>query len=159
MLQLHLSDQQFYYLLRCSLYQRFYGSLSIFWVVLARGGILLHLTLCRYVAHLCGWMYVWICLYGGVCMHVCPVSIVHLSNLYEWRCRFYHCYWNILHWSPYMVTVVTGSFYNCGNMMSSNGNIFRVTGPLCGEFTGHRWIPHTKISDVELWCFLWFAPD
>ena len=25
-------------------------------------------------------------------------------------------------------------------MTSSNGNIFRVTGPLCGEFTGHRWI-------------------
>ena len=22
------------------------------------------------------------------------------------------------------------------NMMTSNGNIFRVTGPLCGEFTG-----------------------
>ena len=29
-------------------------------------------------------------------------------------------------------------------MMSSNGNIFRVTGHLCGEFTGHRWIPRTK---------------
>ena len=29
-------------------------------------------------------------------------------------------------------------------MTSSNGNIFRVTGPLCGEFTGPRWIPHTK---------------
>ena len=29
-------------------------------------------------------------------------------------------------------------------MTSSNGNIFRVTGPLCGEFTGHRWILHTK---------------
>ena len=29
-------------------------------------------------------------------------------------------------------------------MMSSNGNIFRVTGPLCREFTGHRWIPRTK---------------
>ena len=29
-------------------------------------------------------------------------------------------------------------------MTSSNGNIFRVTGPLCGEFTGNRWIPHTK---------------
>ena len=26
-------------------------------------------------------------------------------------------------------------------MTSSNGNTFRVTGPLCGEFTGHRWIP------------------
>ena len=29
-------------------------------------------------------------------------------------------------------------------MTSSNGNIFRVTGPLCGEFTVLRWIPHTK---------------
>ena len=35
-------------------------------------------------------------------------------------------------------------------MTSSNGNIFRVTGPLCGEFTGHRWIPRTKASDAEL---------
>ena len=40
-------------------------------------------------------------------------------------------------------------------MTSSNGNIFRVTGPLCGEFTGRRWIPLTKASDAELWCFLW----
>ena len=39
-------------------------------------------------------------------------------------------------------------------MTSSNGNIFSVTGPLCGEFTGHRWIPRTKASDGELWCFL-----
>ena len=27
---------------------------------------------------------------------------------------------------------------------SSNGNIVRVTGPLCDEFTGHRWIPRKK---------------
>ena len=26
-------------------------------------------------------------------------------------------------------------------MTSSNGNVFRVTGLLCGEFTGHWWIP------------------
>ena len=39
-------------------------------------------------------------------------------------------------------------------MTSSNGNIFRVTGSLCGEFTGHWWIPLTKASDAELWCFL-----
>ena len=39
-----------------------------------------------------------------------------------------------------------------------SGNIFRITGPLCGEFTGHRWIPLTKASDAELWCFLWSAP-
>ena len=35
---------------------------------------------------------------------------------------------------------------------SSNGNIFCVIGPLCGEFTGHRWIPLSKASDGELWC-------
>ena len=40
-------------------------------------------------------------------------------------------------------------------MTSSNENIFRVTGHLCGEFTGHRWLPRTKASDAELWCFLW----
>ena len=44
-------------------------------------------------------------------------------------------------------------------MTSSNGNIFRVTGHLCGEFTGPRWIPRTKASDAELWCFLWSAPE
>ena len=38
-------------------------------------------------------------------------------------------------------------------MTSSKGNIFRVTGPLCGEFIRPRWIPCTKASDAELWCF------
>ena len=44
-------------------------------------------------------------------------------------------------------------------MTSSNGNILRVTDHLCGEFTGRRWIPRTKASDAELWCFLLSAPD
>ena len=35
----------------------------------------------------------------------------------------------------------------------SNRNICRVAGSLCGEFTGYRWIPLTKASDAELWCF------
>ena len=48
---------------------------------------------------------------------------------------------------------------NVSMMTSSNGNIFRVTGLLCWEFTGHRWIPCTKDSDAELWCFLWTAPE
>ena len=39
-------------------------------------------------------------------------------------------------------------------MTSSNGNIFRVTGHLCGEFTGDRWIPRTKASDAGLWWFV-----
>ena len=33
-------------------------------------------------------------------------------------------------------------------MTSSNGDIFRVTGHLCGEFTGPRWILRTKSSDA-----------
>ena len=45
-------------------------------------------------------------------------------------------------WWPFMMT-------------SSNGNIFRVTGPLCGEFTGLRWIPHTKASDANFDVFFY----
>ena len=39
------------------------------------------------------------------------------------------------------------------HMTSSNGSIFRITGLLYREFTGHRWIPHIMASDAELWCF------
>ena len=47
--------------------------------------------------------------------------------------------------------------------MSSNGNVFHVTGLLRREFTGHqwiplRWIPLTKASNAKLWYFLWSAP-
>ena len=44
-------------------------------------------------------------------------------------------------------------------MTSSNGNIFRVTGPFGGESTCHRWIPLTKASDGEFWCLLWSVPE
>ena len=37
-------------------------------------------------------------------------------------------------------------------MTSLNGHISLITGPLRGEFTGHRWISLTKASDSELWC-------
>ena len=36
-------------------------------------------------------------------------------------------------------------------MTSSNGNIFRVTGPLCREFTGHRWIPRTVTRSFDVY--------
>ena len=44
-------------------------------------------------------------------------------------------------------------------MTSSNGNIFCLTGHLCGELTCLRWIPRTKANDAGLWCFLWSAPE
>ena len=37
-------------------------------------------------------------------------------------------------------------------MMTSNWNIFRVTGHLCGEFTDHRWIPRRNISALLVIC-------
>ena len=54
-------------------------------------------------------------------------------------------------WSPIPINMKATK----STMTSSN--IFCVTGHLCGEFTGHWWIPSTKASDVELWCFLWSA--
>ena len=73
-------------------------------------------------------------------------------------------HWNIVSywlgayakWSLRYYTETT--IYEQHMMTSSNGDIFRVTGHLCGEFTGHQWIPHTKARDAELWCFLWSAP-
>ena len=32
-------------------------------------------------------------------------------------------------------------------------HFFLVTGPLWGEFIGHRWNPLTKASEAEPWCF------
>ena len=50
--------------------------------------------------------------------------------------------------------------YITGNKMpSSNGNIFRVTDHLRGESIGNRWIPLTKASDAEVWCFIWAVPE
>ena len=61
------------------------------------------------------------------------------------------------HWITQLVTQTTGCT-EC-MMTSSNGNVFRVTGSLCREFTDHRWIPRTKASDAELWYFLWYMPE
>ena len=41
-------------------------------------------------------------------------------------------------WVAFISDLLSNLFSRCGQRMmtSSNGNIFRVTGPLCGEFTG-----------------------
>ena len=44
-------------------------------------------------------------------------------------------------------------------MKSSNGNIFCANGHLCGEFTGPWWIPCTKASDADRWCFFDLHPN
>ena len=79
--------------------------------------------------------------------------------------------WFAVSWRSYNDTVIYESFFlnamrtgireqqSLGTAMtclqgidmrtSSNGNISRVTGPLCGEFTGHRWILLTKDQGIE----------
>ena len=55
----------------------------------------------------------------------------------------------------FVSTIVRVSMCMCIIMMTSSiGNLFPLTGPLCGEFTGDRWIPFKKASGVELRCFL-----
>ena len=36
---------------------------------------------------------------------------------------------------------------------------FPLNWPLIQKYNGLRWIPLTKASDAELWCFLWSAPE
>ena len=55
----------------------------------------------------------------------------------------------------YMKSVIVKVCIPGDNVVS----IFRVTGHLWGESTGHPWIPLTKASDTERWRFLWFAPE
>ena len=56
---------------------------------------------------------------------------------------------NNIHYSQWWGAHIWGKFK--GHVV-----IFRVTGPLCGEFTGDQWIP-TKASDAELGCFFFMC--
>ena len=81
----------------------------------------------------------------------------------EHQRRFSNCGWSYAmdeqsHRTETHVYNYLSMSYSC-MMTSSNGSIFRVTGPLCGEFTGLRWIPRTKASDVELWCYFDLRPN
>ena len=57
-------------------------------------------------------------------------------------CNPFNCFC-IYAYGIFFVTGVT-TWRKLVMMTSSNGNIFRVTGHLCGKFTGYGWIPRTK---------------
>ena len=91
----------------------------------------------------------------------------HVRNMLQYRCKEQYIIWRDWPHTPNSMYINIGKWIESEQglhmqtdymMASSNGNIFHVTGPLCREFTGHRWIPHTKASDAKLWCFLWSAP-
>ena len=79
------------------------------------------------------------------------LSIFYIRVASEWA----HVNFDFVNWTSDWC--YAGSHAMCSiilhMMTSSNGSIFRVTGHLCGEFTGPRWNHRTKASDAELWCF------
>ena len=84
---------------------------------------------------------------------ITPKSIYFLAQTKLWCVR--GCVYTSINASLLLLTLWPNLklfIINVHRMMtSSNGNIFHVTDPLCGEFTGPRWIPRTKASDAELW--------
>ena len=61
-------------------------------------------------------------------------------------------------WNVYdIVFILTDMAHFSCMMISSNWNIFSVTGPLRGRFTGQQWFPITKASYAERWWFRWTA--
>ena len=80
-------------------------------------------------------------LYNGCnYLSILGLKVIHISQ----RGPSKHVYTNEHQWDQDICD------HSLVMMTSSNGNIFRVTGHLCGEFTGPRWIPRTKASDADL---------
>ena len=110
------------------------------------------ITVCR--TYSCVW-----CSDAGV-WHLFGIKITNNQSLFALSMGSFN---SQIYFEWWIGTVAMLYLHNCDDsgfmMTSSNGSIFRVTGHLCGEFTGHRWIPRTKATDAELWCFLWFPPE
>ena len=99
-------------------------------------------------------------IHGGCwCLSSCVVP----GHLQSWWCRLVSAH-QTCHNNGQTLSIVIQYM-----LTSSNENIFRITGPLCGEFPGHWriplefpghwWIPLTKASNADLWCFLLSAPE
>ena len=83
-------------------------------------------------------------LFSQKCIEICAFYMSH-NVWYEVRCG--------------LLCLMIHHIVRMVMMTSSNGNIFRITGHLCGEFNSPWWIHRTKASDAELWCFLWSGSE
>ena len=104
-----------------------------------------------------------------LCVHCCPSWLKHICS--DW-CRFMLNFRNQKH-SHYYHRDFACNSWTCGlyytrcillrrqyalgqsMMTSSNGNIFRVTGTLCGEFTAHWWVPSQRSVTWSNWTNGW----
>ena len=91
--------------------------------------------------------------------HVCPVSTVNATNVMVCFVMIWH---QSIEWHTwgYYVAVFRGHIVkNIIMMTSSNGNIFRVTGPLCGEFTGPGEFPAQRPVTLSFDVFYDLRPN
>ena len=82
-------------------------------------------------------------------------EVVEMTNS-GWMITKISSRWRDVH---FIVRFIRSRNVLCHMMTSSNTNIFRVTGLCMGNPPVYRWIPLTKASDGNLWCFLWSAPE
>ena len=97
---------------------------------------------------------------------MCSLGYVGVTAIHHWIAIKSNCPWN-LH-LLYLVPIAGPNARDLLNLWSHDDVIkwkhfprhwpFVRHWSLWGEFTGDRWIPLTKTSDAELWCFLWSAP-
>ena len=109
-------------------------------------------------------IYLFFFFFGGGCKNetnsVIPMSWKRAITFKQW------CQHKALFWEGGLCSGITHprSAYG-GCKYSTHGDVIKWKHiPLywpfvCEEYTGPRWIPRTKASDAELWCFLWSAPE
>ena len=96
------------------------------------------------------WSYAVYYAIGSMWLREC---IKTLELIWIWNRRHYIYSISLVWWRT---LIIFATNYKLSMMTSSNENIFRVTGPLCGEFTGPGDFPTqrpvTRIFDVSLIC-------
>ena len=101
---------------------------------------------CALLLHKMWQAFRWLAFSGVIWQHTTLVQVISVA------------WW---HQAITWTNVELSSVKSCGvhlrtiMITSSNGNFFCITGLLCGEFTGHWWIPLTKVSCAEFWCFFY----
>ena len=136
-----------------------------------------HLTIHHFVIHFhemkyscCSFNFAAVCSPGPLCYesslgkvmacHKATNQYLNQSGLVKWRMYTWVTRPQWIIPAVYIAVPRIACTWRADSMMtSSNGNNFRLTRHLCGEFTGPRLNPHTKVSEAELWCFLWSAPE
>ena len=121
--------------------------------------IVCHLIIVRYSMKTSHWYFPW-----ATTLHLCNMTgrgeklqQLHCYHPFSDSRDIYLTKNHYENYSPKMVPIakiwgsgswtisgINQSTHNHSIMTSSNGNIFRVTGILCGKFTGRRWIPRTQ---------------